>query len=67
MLYQVIEKHFIMKDVHFLNNDGMQCLDLLAEVIVLPALRLHITVVSPHEECFQMILPQYAAVIHAKI
>ena len=67
ILYQVIEKCFIMKDIHFLNNDGMQCSDLLAEAIVLPAPGLHVTVVSPHEEYLQVILSQHAAVIHAEI
>ena len=67
MLCQVIEKHFTMKDIHFLDNDGVQCSDLLAEPIVLSAPGLHVTMVSPHEEHLQAILPQHAAVIHAKI
>ena len=63
----MIEKCFIIKNIHFLNNNGVQCSDLLAEIIILSVLKLHIIVISSHEKCLQMILLQYTAVIHAEI
>ena len=67
MLCQMIEKCFIIKDIHFLNNDNVQCLNFLTEVIVLSASEFHITIISSYEKCLQIILPQYAAVIYVKI